>query len=130
MTKKKNALFFILEVASGLTFGMLSVFIISPSITTNNLITSIFIGFLLYYSFAFLGIGLVGFLHYRAHKKSRKFPMALLNALIGMVIGVIIVIVLSPIVQHFLPYRLASFYIPIVLPILSGVLGFNLQIRR
>ena len=80
-------------------------------------------------NFALIGIGIVGFFHARMNNSLNKFGTGIGKAILGIFIGLVLGGILSSVTYSFLPYQISSFYIPILTPVLCGVIGFNNGIK-
>lgn len=129
MNRKKNIIFFFLELISGIAIGLFGTYLVTPNKPKFDLNSSIIIGFLTFCLFALIGIGIVGFFHARINNNLNKFGIGIGKATLGIFAGLIIGGILSAITYSFLPYQISSFYIPILLPVLCGVIGFNNGIK-
>ena len=129
MNSRKNILFFILELISGIGIGMLGTYLVTPSIPKYDLNLSIIIGFLTICAFALIGIGITGFFHSRMNAKNKNFGNGMLKATLGIIIGLVLGAILSALTYSFLPYQISSVYIPLLIPILCGVIGFNIGLK-
>ena len=130
MNRRNNILFFILELISGIGIGMLGTYLVTPSKPKFDLNLSIIIGFLTICVFALIGIGIPGFFHSRMNDNNKKFGIGMGKAALGILIGLVLGGILSALTYSFLPYQISSFYIPILTPILCGVIGFNKEILK
>jgi uncharacterized protein YacL len=129
MTRNRKILFFILELISGIGIGMLGTYLVTPDTPKFDLNLSILIGFLTISLFALIGIGIPGFFHSRMNDNNKSYVIGMGKAALGVLIGLLLSGILSAVSYDFLPYRISSIYIPILTPILSGVIGFNIGIR-
>lgn len=123
MNRKQTIIFFFLELISGIGIGLLGTYLVTPNKPKFDLKISIIIGILTICLFALIGIGIIGFFH------SRRFWIGIINAFLFLSLGLIIGAILSSLTFDFLPYRISSFYIPILIPILCGVIGFNIGLN-
>ena len=101
----------------------------TPEKPRFNLDLSIIIAFLTIMLFALIGIGIPGFFHSRINDKNKKYVMGMGLAALGLLIGLVFGGILSVLTWDLLPYPISSFYIPILTPILFGVIGFNKGIK-
>ena len=128
MNLKKNIVFFILELISGIGIGLLGASLTTPDKPKYDLNLSIVIFFLKFYVFAIIGIGIVGFFHTRLINGT--YWTGLMNTILFATIGLLLGAFLSHITFDFLPYQISSSYIPILTPILLGVIGFHMGVKR
>ncbi len=129
MNRRNNILFFVLELISGIGIGLLGTYLVTPVKPKFDLNLSIIIGFLTICVFALIGIGIPGFFHSRMNDNSKKYGIGMGKAVLGIIIGLVLGGILSAITYSFLPYQISSFYIPILIPVLCGVIGFNKGIK-
>ena len=129
MNRRNNILFFILELISGIGIGLLGTYLVTPNKPIFDLNLSIIIGILTICGFALIGIGIPGFFHSRINKNKENYRVGMLKATLGILIGLMLGGILSSLTYSFLPYRISSFYIPILTPVLFGVIGFNQGIK-
>lgn len=125
MNRRKNIIFFVLELISGIGVGILGAYLVTPDKPKFDLNLSIIIGFLTICLFALIGIGIPGFFHSRMNGNNKRFGIGMGKATLGILIGLVLGGILSAITYSFLPYKISSFYIPILTPVLCGVVGFN-----
>ena len=130
MNRRKNILFFVLELISGIGIGILGTYLVTPNKPKFDLNLSIIIGFLTISLFALIGIGIPGFFHSRMNNKTKRFGIGMGKATLGILIGLVLGGILSALTYSFLPYQISSFYIPIFTPVLCGVIGFNKGILK
>jgi len=109
---------------------MLGTYLVTPNKPKFDLNLSIIIGFLTICVFALIGIGIPGFFHSRMNDNNKKYGIGMGKAALGILIGLVLGGILSAITYSFLPYQISSFYIPILTPILCGVIGFNKGIKH
>ena len=128
MKRRNLILFFFLELISGILIGILGFLLVTPKKPKFDLNLSIIIGFLTICLFALFGIIIPGFFHCR--RINGRFWNGIINSFVYLILGLIIGALLSSITFDLLPYRISSFYIPIVTPILFGVIGFNIGINQ
>ena len=128
MKQRNKILFFILEFISGIVIGIFGFLLVTPTKPKYDLNLSIIIGFLTIFLFALFGIIIPGYFHCKIIKG--KYGDGIIYSSVYLILGIILVALLGSITFNLLPYRISSFYIPILTPILFGVLGFNIGINR
>ena len=114
---------------SGIGIGLLGTYLITPNEPTFDLNLSIIIGFLIISVFVLIGIGIPGFFHSRLNDKNKNYRRGMGKAALGILLGLVLGGVLSGLSTDLLSYRISSFYIPILTPIICGVIGFNKGIK-
>lgn len=129
MNRRNNILFFVLELISGIGIGLLGTYLVTPDKPKFDLNLSIIVGFLTISLFALIGIGIPGFFHSRIIDRNKNYRIGMRKATLGILIGLVLGGVLSVLTYSFLPYHISSFYIPILTPVLCGVIGFNKGIK-
>jgi len=129
MKRSTKIVFFILELVSGVGIGILGTKLVIPNKPTLDLNLSIITAFLTVMLFALIGIGIPGFIHSRIIDKKKFFGIGIGKASLGILIGLVLGGVLSTLTYGFLPYTISSFIIPVLIPILFGVIGFNKGIK-
>jgi len=129
MNRRNNILFFVLELISGIGIGILGTYLVTPSKPKFDLNLSIIIGFLTICLFALIGIGIPGYFHSRINDNNKNYKVGMGKATLGILVGLVLGGILSALTYSFLPYQISSFYIPILTPVLCGVIGFNKGIK-
>ncbi|GAA4819054.1 hypothetical protein GCM10023330_29870 [Litoribaculum gwangyangense] len=118
-----------MELVSGVGIGILGTKLIIPNKPTLDLNLSIITAFLTVMLFALIGIGIPGFIHSRLIDRNKLFGLGIGKATLGLGIGLVLAGILSTLTYGFLPYAFSSFIIPVLVPILFGVIGFNKGIK-
>ena len=130
MKNRKNIIFIILELLSGIGIGILSTYLLIPNVPILDLNLSIILGFLIFALSAIIGIGIPGFFHSIFKGNNSNFGIGIGNAIIGVLLGLLLSGILSSMASSFLPNGISAVLIPILTTVLCGVIGFNYGIKK
>ena len=114
---------------SGTLLGIFGTKLVIPNKPTLDLNFSIIVTFFTLMAFAVIGIGIPGFFYSRMINKNKSFGIAIGKATLGVSLGIIFGVFLSTMTSGLLPYEISSYLIPILIPILFGVIGFNMGMK-
>lgn len=129
MKKRKNILFIILELLSGVVIGILTTYLLIPYIPILDLNLSIIVGFLIFAFSAVIGIGIPGFFHSLIKGNYSNFGIGIGKATIGVLLGLLLSGILSAMTSSLLPNGVSALLIPVLTTVLCGVIGFNYGIK-
>lgn len=125
MTKIKNRGYIILEFLFGLSFGTMGGLLFSSFDKWSDPFYSIFFSFITVYVTILTGVGLVGYFHLKNLKRQKDFGQALSLSTLGLIGFVVLYILLNSITFRLIPHYVSSVLLPILLPLIGAVLGFN-----
>jgi uncharacterized membrane protein YjfL (UPF0719 family) len=129
MNKKISILFFVIEVLSGIGFGVAFAYI-SPFSGNGHLEQSITSTFISIFLGAIIGIAIPGYFHLMKIGKRKSFFKAMGLGVTGMVLFLILYILQNFLTFDYLPHYVSSIALPVILPIIGGVVGFNYNLRH
>jgi len=129
MTTLKNFGFIILELLAGLGIGILGGVLFSL-IDKWDLFYSVLFTFISIFLAIPAGVGLVGYFHLRYLNRQKDFGQAFLLSILGLIVFILVYLILDSVAFGFIPHYLSSVVLPIFLPLMGTVIGFNFQIAR
>ena len=129
MTVKSKILFVLLEFVSGLGLAVLAVYICSL-FDRSDLLGSIILGM----SFGFVGmvsgISFVGYFQLKKLKKIELIGRQVILSVIGLFLFTLLYVFLESLTFYISKHNLSSTVLPVFLPSVGAVLGFNLKILK
>lgn len=127
--KKLTILHLVLEIIAGIGLGIAFIYILSfpgkghleQSIT--NTFIAVFLGII-------IGIAIPGYFHCKKIGKLNRVFKAIRFSIVGLILFLTLYILQNFLTFDYLPHYVSSMVLPIVLPILGAVLGFNYALRK
>jgi uncharacterized membrane-anchored protein len=129
MNRKINILFFVIEVLSGIGFGVAFAYF-SPFSGKGHLEQSVISTFISIFLGAIIGIAMPGYFHCRKVGKQKSFFKAVGLGITGVVLFLVLYILQNFLTFDYLPHYVSSIALPVILPIIGGVIGFNYALRQ
>jgi len=77
-----------------------------------------------------IGIGIPGIIYLAIIRKTRNLFRYLGYSSIGLITFLIIYIIVSSIGSKYIPYNLTAWILPILLPLIGAIIGFNFRIDK
>ena len=114
----RNALFGLLEMITGLAFGVGGVYLLANQLDKGDLNKSILQVIFSFLIFGFIGISSVGYFHH----KYTVAPTNFINGIIGCVLALLLGILISSVFHY--PFAIA------IITIFAGTVGFNLGLIK
>ena len=121
---KQPGLFVVFEFVFGLLFAI-AAGLIFFSLDKHDLFPSILYGFIIMYCSSIIGITLIGYFHFRTFAKLKSYWKAVGFCVAGLVCFLILYVIFISLTHGWLPYRITSMVLPVLVPIIGGLLGFN-----
>ena len=122
--KLRRTIFIILEFISGFGFAILGSYLFS-FFDKADLDASVLYTFIIGYTSMIIGTALIGYFHFKSTNRLKEFGKALVGSFIGLFLFLILYIWLELADFNLFPYYINSFILPIFLPLLGAVAGFN-----
>lgn len=126
----KNSIFIILEFIAGFVFGMLGGYAFSFFDRYNSLDTSMALALTSAFVALLMGVGIIGYIHLKNTGRAKYFGQSVALSLLGLIVFVALYIVINLLTYETLPYYIGSILLPIVLPLIGAVVGFNYKNKR
>lgn len=115
----------LLEAISGLVFAILGGYIFS-FFDKGHITASVINTFLVIFISIIIGIGIVGYFHLRSIEMLAYYGKSMVFSFIGLIVFLLIYIIIVSLSFEFLPYYISSVVMPVILPLIGAVVGFNL----
>lgn len=122
--KSRHTIFVTLEVIFGLGFGILGGYIFT-FFDEADITTSVFNTFVIVFISMTLGIMLVGYFHFKAFDKLNEFAKAIGLSLLGLLIFIVLYAIVNALAFELLPHYISSVILPLIMPVIGGVIGLN-----
>lgn len=126
----RRAGFIILEFIAGFIFGVLGGYAFSFFNRFNRLDTSIVLALTCAFIALLIGVGIIGYIHLKKLGRLEYFGQSIAFSLLGLVAFILLYILIKLLADQVLPYYIDSFLLPILLPLVGAVLGFNYKNYR
>lgn len=127
MTKIKNLGYIFLELIFGLGFGILGGLLFSL-FDNWDLFASVLFTFIVIFLTIPVGVGLVGYFHLRQLGRQKDFGQAFLLSILGLIGFIVVYIIFDLFTGRLIPHYVSSVLLPILLPLIGAVMGFNYRI--
>lgn len=129
-TQKLKYYFIPIEFISGILLGLLFGYLQDTLGAKGHINSYYFKLFLSIYIGVVIGIGIPGFIYTKKTKRPNNIFRGLLFATIGLIAFLLLYILITTVGFNFLPYKLTAWILPILLPMIGAVLGFNYRIDK
>jgi hypothetical protein len=126
----KNSIFIILEFIAGFVFGVLGGYAFSFFNRYNDLGTSMVLALTSAFISLLVGVAIIGFIYLKSRGRVKEFGPSILLSLLGLIVFLIIYIGIDLLTDQLFPYFISSILLPITLPLIGAVLGFNYRNSR
>lgn len=123
-------LFIIIEFIAGFIFGILGGYAFSFFDRYNSLDTSMALALTSAFVALLIGVGIIGYIHLKKIGRVKYFGQSVALSLLGLLVFVALYIAINLLTYETLPYYISSILLPIVLPLIGAVLGFNYKNYR
>lgn len=127
MTKAKLAVYIVLEFVFGLGFGVTGGLLFSM-FDTWDIFYSVLFTFIIIFVTIPVGVGVVGYFYLSQLGRQKDFGKSFLLSILGLVGFVILYLTLSSFAFKIMAHYVSSILLPIILPAIGAVLGFNYKI--
>ena len=127
--KKLIILYIVLETLAGFGLGIAFIYLL-PFSGKGHLEQSMINTFIAIFLGVIVGIAIPGYFHCKKIGKLNRFFRAIGHSILGLILFLILYILQNFLTFDYLPHNLSSMVLPIILPIIGAVLGFNYALKN
>jgi hypothetical protein len=127
MTKAKLALYIVLEFVFGLGFGITGGLLFSM-FDTWDIFNSVLFTFIVIFVTIPVGVGMIGYFYLKQLGCQKDFGKSILLSILGLVGFVMLYLILDSFAFKSMSHYVSSILLPIILPSMGAVLGFNYKV--
>lgn len=130
MIKKNDIELLVKETLVGLGSGIIGIYLFSFVNPWDDLFYSILFVIIAGYIFMWTGILVVGYLELKKRNQQNEFFKFFAFSFLGLITGVVFYGILGSLINKFIPDVFSSFILPVLLPIIGTIIGFNYHLSK